>query len=502
MATYYIDSNATYTANHANNGTASATPWGGAGGVQRALGVVAVGETIYIKSGTTIDLSVLIKVVCTGTLVGALAVDNFVYCFEFAGGVPTNAEAGGGQGYIVYITGKTYYIHVTAGTWTTGAAHCITKENAAVFSNYIEAITVTKPGLSPPAAGTAGNHISIIGTDNDVPWTVGTTQCVLDAASAAAQCILTGAYFSYYKYKNIKLMRATVANWNSGYGRFNIFINVSSTLSANNGFNYLGGNNSFFQCISYLNTGNGFDTEDAGGFGSWYNCCEAVNNTGVGFLTINIAYVQALANCVSSGNSIGVSVGANLIQNCIIDGNKTHGISITGGNDIPIFGNRISNNGTTASHYGILASAASLDVNENYNVFFNNKGGNLSNISTGINSLVAANTTELGYTDVAYKFVFKTGSGTPFIVGETISKTAGWSGTITAITDNGATGVITYLPVSNGMPANNDAFTGGTGGKTAVVNGSFTTTNSAGTENSDYNLTTSAILRNTAIELP
>jgi hypothetical protein len=417
MSTYYIDSNATYEANHANNGTASATPWGGAGGVQRALGVVAAGETINIKTGTAIDLTKLVKVVCTGTLVGTLAVDDFVYCFEFAAATPTVAEAGGGQGYVVYITGKTYWIAVTAGSWTTGAAHCITKENAAVFSNYIEAITVTKPGLTTLVTGTIGSRISIIGTDSS--WnndhTTLTTLDGMNTSTGAVNGLLLDYTKNYYTVENLFATRATGIGirigTTSGGGTFCTLLNCSASGNGTHGIGLYSGSTMLSRCASYVNTaGHGFYCY---GVAQFCFFCVAYNNGLSGFSWDYSG--GSFLNCISHGNTQNGFVFGNysefLLSGCISDGNTRNGILFSSDSNLSfgrILGCRITNNSVGSStYYGLNAVTAGVILFNDFNVMYNNSNNaspgtqHYLNVTAGPNSLTAASTTEQGYTDAA-----------------------------------------------------------------------------------------------------
>ena len=401
MANYFVDSNATYEANHANNGTAKETPWGGVGGLQRALGLVAAGENIYGKSGTTIDESKLIKVVCTGTLAGAIAVDDFVYCFEWST-TPTGEEGSKGQGYVVYVTGKTYYIHVTSGTWVTGAAHCITKENAPTYTNYIEAITVTKPGLVPVTAGTSvAAKICIIGCANDAGWTEDGTQLVLDGMGAGGAATIIQALLSWYEIRNVRGTRAT-GNAFTGLPT-SLFINCRADGSTG-GYGFIGPG-IYYGCMGDGNNKSGFG---GGGQPCHLIACNGSANTESG--VTGLTYSSSVIHGVFHGNGrYGITISSGMTYGCeitgnVIDGNTRDGISVAADSVVSVFGNRITNNSVgSATYYGINA-ATSSNVFEDWNVFYNNANNatpgtqHRNNVRTGAHSLVAANTTEEGYT--------------------------------------------------------------------------------------------------------
>ena len=486
MTTYYIDNNATYAANHANDGSAS-LPWGGAGGLQRAFGRVAPGETINIKAGTTVAASTVIRVVCTGTQVGAFAVDDYVYCYEF-NVTPQAAEASGGQGYILAESpAKTFYISVAAGTWVTGAAHCITNIGKTV---YIEAITVGKPGLTPLVDGTlAGGRITITGCNSS--WAVDGTRVVLSGTDCTT--VIAAGASAYYDYR-----------W------------LTCSGSSSHGLNSSSGTSNAYDCI-VTNCGS------AGLYITGVRCQISLCSFGTytalydsivkGCSTMACTTAMTLQRCVICGNTAGVDVPsyANLqLFGCVIDGNLNTGITIasTGGIISRVMFSRISNNGDSAGEYGLSVDTAAhgVAVLEDYNVFFNNGtdgAQHRNNVAAGPNSVTATTNAQLGYADVKYTFSYDGGDEDKTLaVGEDIvNRSDGTTvrGVVTAQTEvgAGATGTCTINAMQNGVIANNQGLEGATSGKHIDVNGTFSVAASP-----NYNITNpSAVLRRTAISL-
>jgi hypothetical protein len=397
VSTYYVDSNATYAANHANSGTAPETPWGGVGGIQRALGLIQPGEELKHKAGAEVDWSKLVKVVCTGTLAGAISVDNFVYCFEWST-TPTGAEASGGQGYVVYVTGKTYYIHVTAGTWVTGAAHCISKENAPTYTNYIEAITVTKPGPTVITNGTTAGRVRITGVN--ASWEDDGTQVVWDGMTLASYGL---AYlYNYYHLKNIYAKRMVARGFNGD--AYNISENCRSSTNATGGWSE-GGYNLYSRCEADGNTTFGISCAGNGCIKE----CAMIGNTTNGLVLTAVG--TSVLDCIlhnNTQNGILVSGNGATIRGNIIDGNGYNGVSVTAGVSTFVTANRITYNGGSTSYYGINGDAANRAW-EDENVFYKNgtdaDGVHThdiltpgTNTLTGGHSLAADNATECGYT--------------------------------------------------------------------------------------------------------
>ena len=105
--TYYVDSNQTYAATTANNGTSSGTPWGGAAGIQRALAAVAAGDEIKITNTAAIDLTKLKKITSASARTGTFTV----------GATVTQCANTDGTGADANVTGVIAYIESTTVVW-------------------------------------------------------------------------------------------------------------------------------------------------------------------------------------------------------------------------------------------------------------------------------------------------------------------------------------------------------------------------------------------------
>lgn len=393
MTTYYIDSALSYEAAHANNGTASATPWGGAGGIQRALGLAAAGDTIKVRSGWVVGLSV-VKLVAA-SVNGAFAVDDQVACRE-PGTPPYNTDAPGeGVGRIVYRSGTTFYVAVTEGTWDSGKVMALAS-NPATFAT---SCTMTTPGLVLIGSGTAASPITLAGVGAD--WSVGSGQVQLGGASAAANC-LSGSP-SYY---NVSGFLCTAATGDGIYltGSYHRFENCESRSNGISGFRLTTSFAELFRCTAALNSQYGFNNEGL----SHMALCRAANNTKSGF--VQYGHGALYWGCVASANTErGFYLQSNgvTVAQCVADGNGLHGIYVlTGVGDTFLF-NRITHNdqgNSGAYDCGIAAWSADAACREDYNVFYangNTGDKHLYNVSAGAHSVIAASEAQAGYANRA-----------------------------------------------------------------------------------------------------
>jgi hypothetical protein len=153
---------------------------------------------------------------------------------------------------------------------------------------------------------------------------------------------------------------------------------------------------------------------------NYYYACEmqAINGTGV-----ILGGTTGLFGCYIHDSVVGVNNAvsqANIISNCLIVGNKTHAIQVTGGStnsnfvqnctlyghatptgvgielDTAITDFRITNNIIVGFVTGISHASAQTIVFEDYNDYYNNTT-NQSNIALGAHSI----TTDPGFTSVA-----------------------------------------------------------------------------------------------------
>ena len=142
---YYVDSNAAFAANLGNTGLSAASPWGGAGGLQKALLGWAAGETIYLIAGGTATLSQIWKV--TGTLTGSIAAGETV-----AQGSNTGVAIIAASGVTLFVSSLTGFS--ASGTITGSGGGTM------VYSGG----NITQPGLGSFGGGTlAAGRCKIIG---------------------------------------------------------------------------------------------------------------------------------------------------------------------------------------------------------------------------------------------------------------------------------------------------------------------------------------------------
>jgi len=171
---------------------------------------------------------------------------------------------------------------------------------------------------------------------------------------------------------------------------------------------------------------------------------------------------------------------------------------------------------TTAEDYGLLVygcrlthnTADGIDDNiatkdqstvEDWNVFCENTTADTEGgIDDGPNS--DHSPTDDGYTKRTILITFDGGTNmTQLQVGDTISKTAGWSAKVRTVPTGDATGTFQADTVTSGNPVNNDAFAK-SGGPNAVVNGA-TSIVMTGANATDYSIKSGAEIRSTEIIL-
>jgi hypothetical protein len=392
MPTYYVDSNATYAANHANNGTASGTPWGGVGGIQRALSLQAAGETINIKAGTELDLRVL-KKISHGAVTGGFALDDFVIeVSDTSAGTP---DAGGGQGYVVRVVSTTEtWIEVTAGTWNNTGSRYVWKDS----SHYSGAISVspTMPGLTLITAGSASaGRSKLIGVN--ASWAADGTLLLLDGGASGAAANGISSTAAYTQAENVEIRRTVSTGLSCATATDSLFRRCGTHhCGGSNPGMQPGGDRSHVSDVwAYSCTTSGIQL---GSYGSARRISSYLNVTGL--LCGNYQQVRNSTIFANTGDGISTGSIAVKIAQCVIDGNGVggayHGVKFTAGTGHVVEECRITNNGGSGG-YGIYSSAAA-GIRENYNVFYGNNS-NLYNVDAGPDSLTAASTTEEGYTN-------------------------------------------------------------------------------------------------------
>ena len=396
MTTYFIDSNATYAENATNNGTTKETPWGGIGGIQHALALVAADEDIYGRSGTDFDLSKLVMLAASSTTGAGLVLGAEVA--EYTPAVPPTVK-GDAEGHIVYVTGNTYYVEVHTGTWTTNQSVCLKSDPG---NHYTNAAALTRPGLKPVTAGTSNAaKVTIIGTKNDIDWTEDGTQVVIDGHT-------TGDYgiqplLAWYEVRNVRITR-TYQYWGWWTEKTSLLINCT----ADHCYRGFSGAGVYRHCLSYSNTQFGFYPDSAAN--AHYALCVAYGNGSSGWagLTYNSSVIMCLSYDNGGQGFTIVDGFGSCIVGCIINGNTLDGILAIGTGHTRVLGCEITNNGLGvdgANYYGIKSNTAQ-NLDEDYNVFYCN-GLNSGSTDTrdrayalvGAHSVHADDDDDQGYTN-------------------------------------------------------------------------------------------------------
>lgn len=401
MTTYYVDSNQTFAATFANNGTASVTPWGGIGGIQRALSTMASADTVLVKqhaSGTALIGKYLVKFTTNGNATGAAI---------SIGDAITVSGTGSPAGYVCFIapnpvnagaapTGTTIYAEMTGYT-TISATGTITDATTGATITYSAR---TFPGVSYVTSGaTNAGRTRLIGVnaswaDDGLP----ATRVLIDASLC-----LTGVYSPV---SVIELRNFEVANTGtpcssyaiSTINDYNLVVNCKASLGGTYGI-VVRDYSTISRCESYSNGSHGLSIRT----NSQIIDSVSIGNTQSGLV---IASESIAERCIFHGNLNGVEVGINggKINNCTIDGNTQHGINMTAGASPPIIMRcRITNNGTgNAAYYGVYTTGITLAVS-NYNVYGGNGTGadhdRVSYVSAGAADVHASTDAEIGYVD-------------------------------------------------------------------------------------------------------
>lgn len=232
------------------------------------------------------------------------------------------------------------------------------------------------------------------------------TKFVLDANSAAANCILMAAK-EYIWWENIELKNATGAGWDATNAYFKnlVFMNCLSHNNGGDGWDTYYSNIGsiiFLRCQAYSNGGDGF--------GRMYQpinvyiFCTSRNNTGSGFdTTVGATNLESIFyGCVAYNNGAnGIKVGGGFIFNCVSDENDDDGINIATRFGV-VIGNRLTDNGKDATGYGLNAVVQTL---YGWNFLLDNDSGTTTGKISALRYDADADTNETsgteGYTDGA-----------------------------------------------------------------------------------------------------
>lgn len=418
--TYYVDPNQSYASTASNAGTSSGAAWGSAmgGGWQRALAAVAAGDTIKVRS----DAQSLLKSgnlglwkLTYGTLTGTIiAGDSVIMSTDTSGTPVANAT-----GVVTYhdTTGKNVYIESTgSAAWATGTRYIY--KSAGNYAGTISASSVSNASPFAITSGTAAAPITI--QSCDASWNPTTTRAVINGGSGTNYCLWISGnpQCDYYVINSIA---ATAA---SQTGFYSNSTNVGTCVWNN--------------CAAYSNGGSGLQTAvhdrviggefysnsihgiNTGNTVAWIEGATCYSN-GAAYGGINCGSSTMITNCVIRGNGYGIVVpsGAHSVRvvSNVIDGNSRDGIQVVStSRGAVVIENRITNNGTSTSYYGINCDAIDRRLYEDRNVFYGNgtdSGATAThdtlNVLSGGNSLHAASTTEQGYTNAAaYNYTLTT----------------------------------------------------------------------------------------------
>lgn len=222
----------------------------------------------------------------------------------------------------------------------------------------------------------ASGFIKFIGCN--AGGTVDGTKFILDANSAAANCILLAAK-NYIWWENIELKNATGDGWDATNASFHsiVFINCTSHNNGADGWDlYYSASPGciyFIRCYAYSNGGDGWGTFYTGS--ATFVLCLSKNNTGSGFdfsVSHATTFSSVLYGCISHNNGNAGIKGRNMsCFNCVCDENDDDGILVSGNLGI-IIGNRITDNGKDTSGYGLNGVGRVL---HGWNFYIDNDSG-------------------------------------------------------------------------------------------------------------------------------
>lgn len=402
MTTWYVDLDATYTDNIANSGIASGSPMGGVCGLQRIVSGIAIGantfstgESIFII-GSTYNAVVKLVKITTAAGSGSFTPGNTV----------TECANTDGTGAVANVSGRVVWRQSTTIVWIedtgsvawTAIGTLYVFESAGIVSGDITAVAY--PGVNVNVSGTTAGCCKLIGCDASWNELAEGTRITLNPTGCSYALDLTTIAAPYWELKHLA---SDGTSSNSGIypnGSSYIYDCKCSNGSAR-GFRCQSSYSIFHKCVADNNGTIGFNNTTI----AKHTMCVAYNNGTDGILTNNASvFLGCLSyNNTQNGINIAASIGVT-IMNCVINGNTRNGIISTAGaiNNM-ILGNRITNNdkNATGTYYGINDGSAAGLNREDYNVFYNPLGaGNRNNIEAGVNSLTAADTTEVGYVDV------------------------------------------------------------------------------------------------------
>lgn len=251
----------------------------------------------------------------------------------------------------------------------------------------------------------ASGFIKFIGCNSG--GTVDGTKFVLDASSAATNCILLAAKY-YIWWENFEFKNATGDGWdatNANYGNL-VFINCVAHNNVGDGWDtYYSAAHfpiTFIKCYAYSNSGNGWGRAYSGSI--TYVFCISKNNTLSGFntTTSHADFISVFYGCIAHNNGVhGFRSTQQKLFNCISDENDDDGANATGAIGL-IIGTRLTDNGKDTSGYGLNAITRTL---YGWNFLLDNDSGATTGLIEAIRDGATADTNETsgteGYNDGA-----------------------------------------------------------------------------------------------------
>jgi hypothetical protein len=372
MTIYYVDLAQTYAETYSNNGTASATPWGGPAGAVRAVDVAAAGDTILLANAATPTnnrkLSELWKlpVASTTNMDPGDLLSNVTQFTAFR---------------IAVVVANDYVLAEPVGDDTAQIGDTVTPDGGTTTTTIDAA--PTQPGLlihaDYAAQGTSTSPITLKGVAAD--WTT-PEQAYLDGNSEC-DCLVFDDR-DYWRFSNLRLINgatygfyATSVNYSPGV----VLKNVTAENAGSHGFNRLfqlraGGQ--LLNCKALNNTGSGFYSVPNVVWG-----CESHDNGGDGFA--NLA-TTTLIDCLAydnGGNGGTLLTGGDVVaRNSVFDGNTNGLVAIAGATPgIAVIACRLTNN----TVYGLRLAGTYVAHVSDYNVFYGNGAASSLNVTHGSN---------------------------------------------------------------------------------------------------------------------
>ncbi len=262
-----------------------------------------------------------------------------------------------GDSYVIFIDGTTIY----AKNGNTGKIDYSGTDFGDVINNVI-----SDSMMIQVTSGTFNSETAVVVTDNSCIQGVGEATVINVTTSVDA--------FSCHNITDFKIRDMKINGNNTGIAGIDISSDVTQNIVDGFAFENLhivgftDGvrlDNSivgcrFFNVLSELNTGNGFDVD---GSDHTFVSCESRTNGAEGWYLKGTA--QTMISCIGAGNGInGLNVEAQdstIVAGCF-DRNDLHGVYLGGHNNMMIGGHMYYNNKSTSFDYGCGISISGDDI--------------------------------------------------------------------------------------------------------------------------------------------